>query len=123
MPDLLKNSSPSLPAAISCDKRKISNAERAFDVRSHRYSPKSTQLTHLQWLVSQLISCGLGDKEIAFFLNLSEATVKCHSSNTLKALGLSKRTQIVRYIFETGQFDPEKASELLNFRYLNSNHQ
>ena len=82
-------------------------------LRSYRYAPQSKQLSPSQWLIAQLIACGLSDKEIAFLLGVAQATVKAHNGNTLRSLGLFRRSQLVRYLWETGQFNPEAAQQSL----------
>jgi DNA-binding NarL/FixJ family response regulator len=79
------------------------------DLRSYRYDPKPCRLSPMQMLVVQLVCCGLADKEIAFLLGVSSATVKAHMSRAIKEMGLFRRHQLVRYVFENGLFDPEAA--------------
>lgn len=82
-------------------------------LRSFRYQPKPAALSAVQWLIAQLVSCGLSDKEIAYILRICTSTVKAHNNKTLRSFGLVRRGQLVRYIFESGQFDPELAEALL----------
>ena len=87
------------------------------DLRSFRYEPKPVRLSPMQMLVVQLVCCGLADKEIAFILGVSSATVKAHMSRAIKDMGLYRRHQLVRYVFENGLFDPESAqAEILRRR-------
>ena len=79
------------------------------DLRSFRYEPKPARLSPMQMLVVQLVCCGLADKEIAYLLGVSSATVKAHMSRAIKETGLFRRHQLVRYVFENGLFDPEGA--------------
>lgn len=53
--------------------------------------------------VLQLICQGLLNKQIAYCLNLSEATVKCHIAEIMQKLGVSTRTQVVAKISRTGE--------------------
>jgi DNA-binding NarL/FixJ family response regulator len=85
-------------------------------LRGFRYAPRPVTFTPVQWLITQLIACGLSDKEIAHMLTISASTVKAHNNKTMRALGLMRRGQLVRYIFETGQFAPEKAERMLAAR-------
>lgn len=87
-------------------------------LRRYRYAPRPIKLTTVQWLIAQLVACGLADKEIAYLLELSAATVKAHHSNTLRALDFVRRAQLVRYIFETRQFDPVGAEQKIAERKL-----
>ncbi len=73
-------------------------------------------MASVQWLIAQLVACGLSDKEIAHLLSISSSTVKAHNTKTLRALGLARRGQLVRYVFESGMFDPEGAERLLAAR-------
>jgi DNA-binding NarL/FixJ family response regulator len=82
-------------------------------LRGFRYAPRPVKFTPVQWLITQLIACGLSDKEIAHMLTISASTVKAHNNKTMRALGLMRRGQLVRYIFETGQFEPERAERML----------
>jgi DNA-binding NarL/FixJ family response regulator len=94
------------------------------DLRSFRYDPRSVRLSPMQMLVVQLVCCGLADKEIAFILGVSSATVKAHMSRAIKDMGLFRRHQLVRFIFENGLFDPERAqSEILKRRSAKLNPQ
>ncbi len=85
-------------------------------LRGYRYAPKPVPISEVQWLIAQLITCGLSDKEIAYILSVSRSTVKAHNNKTLRSLNLLRRGQIVRYMFETGQFDPDAAEACLNER-------
>ena len=87
------------------------------ELRSYRYDPKPCRLSAMQMLVLQLVCCGLADKEIAFLLGVCSATVKAHMSRAIREMGLYRRHQLVRYMFENGLFDPEAAqSEILRRR-------
>ena len=85
-------------------------------LRAYHYAPRPVRLSEVQWLIAQLIACGLSDKEIAHILEVSCSTVKAHNNKTLRALNLLRRGQIARYVFETGQFDPEAAETSLGRR-------
>ncbi len=78
-------------------------------LRSYRYQPKRVRFSPVQMVVVQLVCCGFADKEIAFLLGVSSATVKAHMSRAIRDMGLYRRHQLVRYIFENGLFDPERA--------------
>ncbi len=53
------------------------------------------ELTPQQFNVLQLIKQGLLNKQIAFDLNISEATVKAHVTAIMRKLGVRNRTQAV----------------------------
>lgn len=78
-------------------------------LRSYRYQPKRIRFSPVQMVVVQLVCCGFADKEIAFLLGVSSATVKAHMSRAIRDMGLYRRHQLVRYVFENGMFDPERA--------------
>jgi DNA-binding CsgD family transcriptional regulator len=78
-------------------------------LRSFRYQPRAIRFSPVQALVVQLVCCGLADKEIAFLLGVCAATVKAHMSRAIRDMGLHRRHQLVRYVFENGLFDPEWA--------------
>ena len=40
-------------------------------LRSFRYAPQAHAFSEVQWLVAQLVACGLADKEIAYVLGIS----------------------------------------------------
>lgn len=85
-------------------------------LRSYRYSPRAAELTSTQQLVIQFVACGLSDKEIAYFLGITCATVKAHNAAVLKAFGFHRRAQLVRFVFESKWFDPEEAQRTVEAR-------
>lgn len=85
-------------------------------LRNFRYSPRHAELTSTQRLVIQFVACGLSDKEIAYFLKITCATVKAHNAAILKALNFYRRSQLVRYVFESNRFDPEEAQRVVEAR-------
>ena len=72
------------------------------DVRSYGYRPTPAKLTGQQLLIAQLTALGLANKEIAYLVDISETTVKAHISAALRSLNLKRRTQLCRYVFESG---------------------
>ena len=66
------------------------------------YDPNRVTLEGRAREVAQLIALGLADKEIAYHLGVSQGTVKGHVSSVLRLLGLYRRTQICRYVYESG---------------------
>jgi len=97
--------------AVCVDTKSCDSSRLPFSadgrLRNFRFSPRNMVLTTSQKIVCQCIACGLSDKEIAFFLGIGRATVKAHTGNILRTLGLIRRTQLVRFVFESGDFDPE----------------
>lgn len=82
-------------------------------LRSFRYTPQEHRFSEVQWLVAQLVACGLADKEIAYLLGISASTVKAHTGKIIHSMGLWRRSQLVRYIWEERQFCPEETEQLI----------
>lgn len=89
-------------------------------LRQHQYAPQFAAFTPVQWLIAQLVACGLSDKEIAYLVGISVSTIKAHNYKSVHSLGLVRRGQLIRYIFETQQFDPEGAQRMLAERQIRS---
>ena len=85
-------------------------------LRNSRYAPRPAESTSTQRIVLQLVACGLSDKDIAHFLGITCATVKAHNAAAMKILGLRRRAQMVRLVFESGWFDPETTEKALELR-------
>jgi DNA-binding NarL/FixJ family response regulator len=70
-----------------------------------------TSLTPQQVRVLMMLSDGLLNKQIAYELNVSEATVKAHVSAVLQKLGVESRTQavIVAAKVDMSQWSPSSA--------------
>ena len=60
------------------------------------------QLSDRELDVVRLLARGLGNKEIAKSLFISESTVKFHVHNVCKKFGCTKRTQVVHYATSAG---------------------
>ena len=86
------------------------STDAEINLRNFRFHPKSGALTPTRFLVAQMVCCGLADKEIGHLLGIASQTVKFHVSQAMRTLGLQRRTQLVRYMFETNQFDPDEAT-------------
>ena len=67
----------------------------AADVETRDLVAKLSTLTPQQVRVLMMLSEGLLNKQIAFSLSVSEATVKAHVSAILQKLGVESRTQAV----------------------------
>ncbi len=59
-------------------------------------------LTNRELEVLQAIAAGKSNKEIAFVLGISEATVKTHINNILSKLGVADRTQATTAALQRG---------------------
>jgi two-component system, NarL family, response regulator DevR len=60
------------------------------------------QLSDRELDVLRLVARGLGNKEIAKSLFISESTVKFHVHNICKKFGCTKRTQVVHFATSAG---------------------
>lgn len=82
-------------------------AQRGF-LRSPtvRADARLGQLTRREQEIFALIAAGLGNREIATRLFISEATTKTHVSNLLTKLELRDRVQAVIYAYECGLVQP-----------------
>jgi DNA-binding NarL/FixJ family response regulator len=69
--------------------------ESAADAESTELMTRLTTLTPQQVRVLMMLSEGLLNKQIAYELSVSEATVKAHVSAILQKLGVESRTQAV----------------------------
>ncbi|NVK39287.1 MAG: response regulator transcription factor [Gammaproteobacteria bacterium] len=58
------------------------------------------QLTPQQFRVASMVSQGLLNKQIAYELNVTEATIKAHMTEIFRKLGLHSRTQVVKAMSE-----------------------
>jgi len=61
----------------------------------HDAAQRLRELTPQQFRVLQMLGTGLLNKQIAFELGVSEATIKAHMTAILRKLGASNRTQAV----------------------------
>jgi DNA-binding NarL/FixJ family response regulator len=61
-----------------------------------------SELSAREQEVLQLLVAGKSNKEIANFLGITEATVKCHVSSVLVRLNVSDRTQVVVTALQRG---------------------
>lgn len=67
----------------------------AFDAETKAMLNRFSTLTPQQVRVLMMLSEGLLNKQIAYELSVSEATVKAHVSAILQKLGVESRTQAV----------------------------
>ena len=80
------------------------------DALSAELMPRLASLTPQQVRVLMMLSEGLLNKQIAYELGVSEATVKAHVSAILQKLGVESRTQavIAAAKIELGQWCPQQ---------------
>jgi len=69
--------------------------EPATDAQERRIAARLAELTPKQAKVLQMAAAGRLNKQIAYDLGTSEATIKAHMSAVLRKLGASNRTQAV----------------------------
>ena len=67
----------------------------AANADEHDAAQRVRELTPQQFRVLQMLGDGLLNKQIAYELNVSEATIKAHMTAILRKLGASNRTQAV----------------------------
>lgn len=72
--------------------------EALEDSQDTDISQLMSQLTPQQFKVAVMLAEGLLNKQIAFELNVTEATVKAHVTEIFRKLGVSSRTQAVLMI-------------------------
>jgi len=70
---------------------------------------RMAQLTPQQFKVLMMMSQGLLNKQIAFDLGVSEATIKAHVSAIMNKLGVSNRTQAVLAANQLSVMNPNSA--------------
>lgn len=69
------------------------------------------QLTPQQFRVASMVSQGLLNKQIAYELNVTEATIKAHMTEIFRKLGLHSRTQVVKAMSELAVQPPHDTSQ------------
>jgi DNA-binding NarL/FixJ family response regulator len=78
-------------------------------------SERLAQLTPQQFRVLMMIKDGLLNKQIAYELAISEATIKAHVSAILRKLGVINRTQAVTLAQQLDIVDPANSHALADF--------
>jgi DNA-binding NarL/FixJ family response regulator len=80
--------------------------ESSADAKTSALTARLSSLTPQQVRVLMMLSQGLLNKQIAYELSLSEATIKAHVSAILQKLGVESRTQAVIFAanIEKGQW-------------------
>ncbi len=84
----------------------------SFDVGEQKIADAVATLTPQQFKVSTMLAAGLLNKQIAYEMNVTEATVKAHLTALFRKLGVNSRTQAVLAISRLnleppGEFAPE----------------
>ncbi|HEY9667337.1 MAG TPA: response regulator transcription factor [Coleofasciculaceae cyanobacterium] len=65
--------------------------------------PFDVELTPTELKVVQLVARGLGNKQIAEQMNVSQRTIESHVSNMLGKTGLHNRTELARWAIESSK--------------------
>lgn len=73
----------------------VLQAPRAADDEERETARRISELTPQQFRVLQMVSTGLLNKQIAWELGVSEATIKAHMTAIMRKLGAGNRTQAV----------------------------
>jgi DNA-binding NarL/FixJ family response regulator len=79
--------------------------------QTEKPNPATEELTQREMEVLSLITAGLGNKDIAQQLFISEKTVKTHVANILEKLQVKSRTQAALYATRLGWFEPTQQEE------------
>jgi DNA-binding NarL/FixJ family response regulator len=64
--------------------------------------PEGVKLTQAELLIAQLVARGMSNNEIAQKLSASKRTIESHISHMLKKTALTNRTELSRWILESG---------------------
>lgn len=69
--------------------------DEVMDAQDNKFADQLASLTPQQFKVMVMLTEGLLNKQIAYELNVSEATIKAHVTAILRKLGVYSRTQAV----------------------------
>ena len=73
----------------------VLSCEKGNETKISDLAEKIATLTPQQYKVLGMLSDGLLNKQIAYELNVSEATIKAHMTAIFRKLGVKNRTQAV----------------------------
>ena len=73
--------------------------------RTERPGPRTAVLRPREADVLRQIAWGYTNREIASRLNLSVKTIENHKANAMRKLGITRRSEIVRYALQQHWFD------------------
>jgi len=74
--------------------------------RSRPARPRGSVLTAKERDVARLVAEGLGNRQVAASLKISESTVQVHRRNIFRKLDIHKQTDLVRYAIREGLVKP-----------------
>jgi len=72
-----------------------------LNIQDQESAQRLSPLTDREEQIAKLIGDGVGSKEIAEMLSISEKTVSKHRSNIFRKLNLKNTAQLVRYVYDT----------------------
>ncbi|MDB5649470.1 MAG: transcriptional regulator, LuxR family [Hyphomicrobiales bacterium] len=75
----------------------LTRADGGRGERQRRRPQEIDRITATQWRVIGFLGCGCSNKEIAFRMGISEATVKAHVGAAIARLGLTNRTEVALF--------------------------
>ncbi len=82
-------------------KRLLDSAPKGFDTEKKLEVSESVELTPTEQRVITLVAQGMGNRDIAVQLEVSQRTIESHVSNMLAKTGLHNRTELARWAIET----------------------
>lgn len=83
--------------------RLIQHPSAGADAGPKLQVPFDVELTPTELKVVQLVARGLGNKQIAEQMNVSQRTIESHVSNMLGKTGLHNRTELARWAIESSK--------------------
>jgi len=83
----------------------VEATDDGIDADERRLAARIAELTPQQYRVLTMLCTGLLNKQIAWELSVSEATVKAHMSAVMRKLGANSRTQVVLLVGRLGLDD------------------
>jgi DNA-binding NarL/FixJ family response regulator len=72
------------------------SSDQSSNPNEMNFAQALAQLTPQQFRVANMVSEGLLNKQIAYELGVTEATIKAHMTEIFRKLGLHSRTQVVK---------------------------
>lgn len=75
----------------------LHSGEKGRAERRRQRPQEIERITATQWRVVGFLGCGCSNKEIAFRMGISEATVKAHVGGAIARLGLTNRTEVALF--------------------------
>jgi len=81
--------------------RLIQHSNAGSEAEPRNQVPFDVELTPTELKVVQFVARGLGNKQIAEQMNVSQRTIESHVSNMLGKTGLHNRTELARWAIES----------------------